>query len=106
VDEFELEIKKEFINEALMNLEEVEGSFMELESSADPKPLLDKIFRLAHNLKGGSRAVGFGGVAEFTHQLESLVLKIQKGEVGLSSQIVTLLLRSNDRLVEAFGLKR
>lgn len=100
MDDFELEIKKEFINEALMNLEEVEGSFMELESCSDPKPLLDKIFRLAHNLKGGSRAVGFGSVAEFTHVLESLVLKIQKGEVTLESEIVTLLLRSNDRLVE------
>ncbi|MES2803615.1 MAG: chemotaxis protein CheA [Bdellovibrionota bacterium] len=100
MDDFELEIKKEFLNEALMNLEEVEGSFMELESASDTKPLLDKIFRLAHNLKGGSRAVGFGDVAEFTHELESLVLKIQKGEIGLSSEVITTLLHSNDRLVE------
>jgi two-component system, chemotaxis family, sensor kinase CheA len=100
VDDFELEIKKEFINEALINLEEVEGSFMELESSQDTKPLLDKIFRMAHNLKGGSRAVGFGDVAEFTHNLENLVLKIQKGEVTLNSEVVTTLLRCNDRLVE------
>ncbi len=99
MDDFEIEIKNEFIKESLMNLEEVESSFMELESAADSKPLLDKIFRLAHNLKGGSRAVGFGQVAEFTHQLESLVLKIQKGEVGLSPEIVTTLLRANDRLV-------
>lgn len=100
MDDFELEIKKEFINEALINLEEVEGAFMELESSAETQPLLDKIFRMAHNLKGGSRAVGFGDVAEFTHNLENLVLKIQKKEVQLSSSVVTTLLRCNDRLVE------
>lgn len=100
MDDFELEIKKEFLGEAIMNLEEVEGSFMELESASDPKPLLDKIFRLAHNLKGGSRAVGFSDVAEFTHELENLVLKIQKGEIPLSSEIITTLLQSNDRLVE------
>lgn len=100
VDDFDLEIKREFINEALMNLEEAEGSFMELESSDDPKPLLDKIFRLAHNLKGGSRAVGFGDVAEFTHQLENLVQKIQRDEVPLSGDVITTLLRSNDRLIE------
>ncbi len=100
MDAFDVEIKIEFINESLMNLEEAEGSFMELESASDTKPLLDKIFRLAHNLKGGSRAVGFGDVAEFTHQLENLVLKIQKGEVALSPQLITTLLRSNDRLVE------
>lgn len=98
MDDFELEIKKEFINEALMNLEETEGSFMELETSADPKPLLDKIFRLAHNLKGGSRAVGFADVAEFTHRLENLVLKIQQGAVALSSGVVTTLLVANDTL--------
>lgn len=100
MDEFDLEIKREFINEALMNLEETEGSFMELESSADPKTLLDKIFRLAHNLKGGSRAVGFGDIAEFTHELENLVQKIRRDEILLNPQIVTTLLRSNDRLVE------
>lgn len=100
MDDFELEIKREFLTESLMNLEEAENSFMELESSADPKPLLDKIFRLAHNLKGGSRAVGFAEVAEFTHQLENLVLKIQKSEVPLSSEVITILLISNDRLIE------
>ncbi|MBX7231372.1 MAG: Hpt domain-containing protein [Bdellovibrionales bacterium] len=100
MDDFELEIKKEFLNEALINLEEVESSFMELEASKDSKPLLDKIFRLAHNLKGGSRAVGFGDIAEFTHQLESLVLKIKNDEIKLCSPLITLLLRSNDRLIE------
>lgn len=58
MDDFENEIKVEFINEALINLEEAEGSFMELESSSQPKPLLDKIFRLAHNLKGGPGRLG------------------------------------------------
>ncbi len=100
MDAFELEMKTEFLNEALMNLEEVESCFMELESAPDKKPLLDKIFRLAHNLKGGSRAVGFGEVAEITHQLENLVLKIQKDEVALSQGVITTLLKSNDRLVE------
>lgn len=97
---FDVELKKDFIDEAIMNLEEVESSFMELENSTNPKPLLVKIFRLAHNLKGGSRAVGFGEFAEFTHVLESLVLKIQLDEIPLSSEVVSLLLRCNDKLIE------
>lgn len=100
MDDFDREIKTEFINEALMNLEEAEASFMELESSTERKPLLDKIFRLAHNLKGGARAVGFGDVAEFTHHLENLVQKIQRGEITLTSDLVSTLLKSNDRLTE------
>jgi len=106
MDDFELELKGDFIQEALLNLEDAEESFMELESSRDPSPLLDKIFRLAHNLKGGSRAVGFGQVAEFTHELENLVLKLKNKELGLSSEIVTVLLRSNDRLAEMMASLR
>ena len=75
MDDLELELKRDFTDEALMNLEEAESAFMELEGSTEPRELLEKIFRLAHNLKGGSRAVGFGDVAEFTHELENLVLR-------------------------------
>lgn len=100
MDPFELEIKNDFINEALVNLEETESSFLELETTPDTKPLLDKIFRLAHNLKGGSKAVGFADVAEFTHTLENLVLKIQRAEVMLSSGVISTLLRANDRLAK------
>lgn len=100
MDDFELELKKEFIGEALMNLEEAEQAFMELETSSNPSELLNKIFRLAHNLKGGSRAVGFGDVAEFTHQLENLVLKLKEGVIALSAANVTTLLKSNDRLAQ------
>ncbi|MCX6119268.1 MAG: chemotaxis protein CheA [Proteobacteria bacterium] len=100
MDDFELELKTTFIDEAILNLEEVEGCFMELEGASDPKDLLDKIFRLAHNLKGGSRSVGFGDVATFTHEVENLVLALQKGKVTLTSEVVSTLLQSNDRLVE------
>jgi hypothetical protein len=44
MDEFEIEIKKEFLNE--------ENSFMELEGASDSKSLLAKNFRLAHKLNG------------------------------------------------------
>ena len=70
MDEFELEIKNDFLREAIMNLEEVESFFLALETSQDPTQILEKIFRLAHNLKGGSLAVGFEQVGEFTHLLE------------------------------------
>lgn len=100
MDDFELEIKIDFLNEALMNLEAAESFFVALESSTDPENTLNEIFRIAHNLKGGSRAVGFGDVAEFTHHLESFVLKVKKQEIPLTAEIVTVLLKSNDRLVE------
>lgn len=97
---FDLEIKQEFLVEALMNLEEVQALFNKLELSADSKTMLEKMFFVAHNLKGGSLSVGFNEIAEITNMLETLILKIKNDEIQLSPEIITTLLRSNERLVE------
>jgi two-component system chemotaxis sensor kinase CheA len=60
--------------------------------------MIDKIFRLAHNIKGSAQAVGFSEIGEFSHKLESLLLKIKKGDIKLSTPTVTLLLECNDYL--------
>ena len=100
MDNFAEELKKIFIDEATLNLSDVEGCFLELEGSAEPKDILIRIFRLAHNLKGGSMSVGFADVAALTHELENLVLALQKGQVDLTTRVISTLLACNDRLIE------
>ncbi len=100
MDDFELELKKDFLDEAVALLDECEESFLELETSGSTPEIWDLIFRLAHNLKGTSRAVGFGQVAEFTHEFENLILKLKNGEVAINDEIVSLLLQSGDQLRE------
>ena len=77
VDDFELELKMGFLDEALQSLSEVEQCFLSLESDPENEENLNKIFRLAHNLKGSSKAVGFDEMGEFTHEFESFILKIK-----------------------------
>ncbi len=98
MDDFELELKKDFLDEAVALLDECEESFLELESSGSSPEIWDLIFRLAHNLKGTSRAVGFGQVAEFTHEFENLILKLKNGEIAVNDEIVSLLLQAGDQL--------
>lgn len=98
MDEFELELKQDFLTEASQLLDDSEQAFLNLESDKDNPELLDGIFRLAHNLKGTSRAVGFGQVAEFTHEMENLILKIKNREIVVTDHIVTVLLECNDHL--------
>jgi two-component system, chemotaxis family, sensor kinase CheA len=100
VDDFAQELKRIFIDEATLNLSDVEGCFLELEGAAEPKDILIRIFRLAHNLKGGSMSVGFADVAALTHELENLVLALQKGQVALTTSVISTLLACNDRLIE------
>lgn len=98
MDDFELELKKDFLDEAVALLDECEESFLELENSGSSPEIWDLIFRLAHNLKGTSRAVGFGQVAEFTHEFENLILKLKSGDVAVNDEIVSLLLQAGDQL--------
>ncbi len=98
MEDFERELKEDFLEESLQLLEDTEQSFLALENDKESTELLDQIFRLAHNLKGTSRAVGFGEVAEFTHEMENLILKLKTGELSVNDSIVTILLECNDHI--------
>lgn len=96
MDDFEKELKLGFLDEAMQAIEEVEQSFLVLESNPQDKGVLDKIFRLAHNLKGSSKAVGFEQMGAFTHEFETLMLKLKNGEMPVLPQTINLMLRCND----------
>jgi len=98
MNEFEKEVKHDFLVEATQLLNDAEQAFLTLESDKNNMSLMNEIFRLAHNLKGTSRAVGFGDVAEFTHEWENLILKIKEGHVEVTDSIVSLLLECNDHV--------
>ncbi len=98
MDDFEREMKVCFLDEASQLLEDAEQNFMALEASPDDIKVVENLFRLAHNLKGGARAVGFSEMAEFTHVLESLLLKLKNREILVHPSTVTLLLECNDHL--------
>lgn len=98
MEDFELELKVSFLDEAAQSIADVEQCFLSLETDAMNSENLNKIFRLAHNLKGGSRAVGFEDMGVFTHAFESFILRVKNGELEASGLVVSLLLRANDHL--------
>ncbi|MCC6138891.1 MAG: chemotaxis protein CheA [Bdellovibrionaceae bacterium] len=98
MDEFEKELKIGFLEEISQRLTDTEECFLSLESNPEDKSLIEKIFRLAHNIKGSARAVGYLEMGEFTHELESLLLKIKNGEIKIKATTVSILLACNDHL--------
>jgi two-component system chemotaxis sensor kinase CheA len=103
MDDFEKELKLDFLEEATQLMESTEQAFLQLENDMHNKELIDEIFRFAHNLKGTSRAVGFGVVAEFTHEVENLILKIKQDEIELNDSVVSVLLECNDHITVMIG---
>lgn len=98
MDDFERELKAGFLDEAEQLITDAEQSFLTLEKNPSDAPTLEKIFRLAHNLKGSAKAVGFDELNQFTHQYESVLLKIKKGEIAASPQAVNFMLRALDHV--------
>lgn len=106
MDDFEKELKQGFLDEAVQSMTDVEQCFLNLESNPDDVENLNKIFRLAHNLKGSSKAVGFSELGAFTHEFETFILKVKNKDLNLSSKVIDLLLRANDFvMVMINGLK-
>lgn len=98
MDELQIQLRQLFLEEATESLVAAEEAFLHLERDPSDAANIEKIFRLAHNLKGSSRAVGLDEMASFTHKLESFLLKIKNKEFSATSEVVDLLLRCADHL--------
>ncbi|MFW7380116.1 MAG: chemotaxis protein CheA [Oligoflexus sp.] len=99
--EFEIELKHTFIEEVEQLLSDVEGCFLSLEDNADNTITIDKILRIAHNIKGSAKGVGFDQIGDFTHELENFLLSIKHGDIAINSLSVNILLRSKDYIDQA-----
>ncbi|OQW35755.1 MAG: hypothetical protein A4E19_16025 [Nitrospira sp. SG-bin1] len=87
-----------FFEEASEHLAVVEEGLLELEQHPEDRDLLNKIFRSAHSIKGGSGMFGFNAVAQFTHKMETLLDLLRNGQKAVSPAIADLLLKSTDCL--------
>jgi two-component system chemotaxis sensor kinase CheA len=96
--DFEEELKQGFLEEASQLLADTEQCFLLIEANPEDRATVEKIFRLAHNIKGSSRAVGFESLGAFTHEFESFLIRCKGGEVPIDGRSVSLLLKCNDHI--------
>ncbi|VAW70048.1 Signal transduction histidine kinase CheA [hydrothermal vent metagenome] len=87
-----------FFEESFEGLDIMESGLLELEQGEVDMENINTIFRSAHSIKGGSGTFGFSEVAEFTHDLETLLDQMRNGEREVSVAVVDTLLGSVDVL--------
>lgn len=58
------------------------------------------IFRAVHSIKGGAGAFSFTGLQSFTHKFETLLSYVRDGDLKLSDELNTLMLRAFDMLAD------
>lgn len=106
MDDFERELKLGFIEEAEQSIAEIELAFLALETDPTNKEHINKIFRLAHNLKGSSKAVGFEQFGQFTHEFESFALRVKNNQLQATAKVINTMLKASDQIkVMTEGLK-
>lgn len=87
-----------FFEESFEGLDVMESGLLELEKGEVDLENINTIFRSAHSIKGGSGTFGFTSVAEFTHDMETLLDEMRNGERPVTESIVETLLGCVDVL--------
>ena len=87
-----------FFDETEELLAEMEKLLLAVDVGAPDSEDLNAIFRAAHSIKGGAATFGLTDLTEVTHVLESLLDKIRKGEMALTSEHVDAFLAAKDIL--------
>jgi two-component system chemotaxis sensor kinase CheA len=94
----------EHLADFLEEAQEIIASLSQALLSAEKDPcnpdLINDMFRYFHNLKGNSGIIGYLELNELTHEAETFLNKVRKGEQALSRPAVDVLLSVLDGLEE------
>jgi two-component system, chemotaxis family, sensor kinase CheA len=94
----ETDITQEFLIESREGLGRLDQEIVQLEQNPRDARLLDSIFRTVHTIKGTGGMLGFTGVESIAHLSETLLSQLRSGERDLTSQLVSLILKSVDAI--------
>lgn len=78
--------------QALLRLDDLEQSDEQLLDS------INDLFRTFHTIKGSAGLFGLGSIVDFTHVVESVLVRLREGSLAINEQMVSLFLSSTDHL--------
>ena len=87
-----------FLDEVEEQLQLLEGSILELEKEGEAPEVIQKIFRVAHTLKGSSSAMGFEKMKHLTHEMENVLDRIRNNLLKASRPVINILFQCADHL--------
>lgn len=88
------EILEDFLIESFELIEQLDQDLIELEHKPEDLDLLNRIFRVAHTIKGSGSFLGFNTLTHLTHNMEDVLNKARKGELLITPTIMDTILES------------
>lgn len=92
------EIMQDFLIEAFEMIEQLDQDLVELEQRPDDLDLLNRIFRVAHTVKGSSSFLNFDVLTKLTHHMEDVLNKARHGELRITPEVMDVVLGSIDQM--------
>ncbi|RAX55721.1 chemotaxis protein CheW [Helicobacter sp. 10-6591] len=90
------EIMEDFLIEAFEMVEQLDQDLVELEHNPEDLELLNRIFRVAHTIKGSSSFLNFDILTSLTHNMEDVLNKARRAELKITPDIMDVVLQSVD----------
>ncbi|MDL0088737.1 hybrid sensor histidine kinase/response regulator [Campylobacter gastrosuis] len=92
------EIMEDFLVEAFELIEQIDHDLVELEANPEDLELLNRIFRVAHTVKGSSSFLNFDVLTKLTHHMEDVLNKARKDELKITPEVMDVVLESVDMM--------
>lgn len=94
----------DFLEEARDLVGNMNQGLLDLEKNPEGSgELINDIFRYFHNIKGNSGIIGYRELNALTHEAETLLNRVRKGEMQTSHGLIDLLLAVVDLIEELLG---
>ena len=93
-----------FLTESQDNLSAINHALLELERTPAAREPVGALFRAVHTVKGMSATMGYTVVAELSHELETLLDLVRRGEREVSATLMDTLFSAADTLERAIEL--
>ena len=77
-------------------IEQLDQDLVELENRPEDLELLNRIFRVAHTIKGSGSFLNFSVLTHLTHHMEDVLNKARHGELTITPDIMDVVLESID----------
>jgi two-component system chemotaxis sensor kinase CheA len=90
-----------FLTESREHVSAVNHWLLELERGAGGDEPVSAIFRAVHTVKGMSATMGYGIVAELSHEMESLLDRVRRQTMQITPEVMDVLFRAADVLEQA-----
>jgi two-component system chemotaxis sensor kinase CheA len=89
-----------FRTESPEQLSSVNRALLAIEQGDESREPVDAIVCGVHTITGMRATMGYIAVAEFSHELESLLEKVREGEQAISAELMDALFAAADALAD------